>query len=436
VRKVLPLASLFLLLLTIHPLAQSWAAWIAFAPLLVFIWASPKPLRDTFIGLGIGLVYHAVALYWIFYYNGLIYFKVVPLCALPWAVFTGLVSLATARLTILNRFVSTLLQIFLPAFVWLLLMFPFQFSPIGALPLEAPFYQPLPLLQMTSFGGMALLVFLILSFNASLALLVGERRREAIFTTSLLGLLVSLGLAWGFQRLATPEWGNQVRVALVQTNLPVSGAWREENIKLILDKYESLAKDAAKSKPALIIFPQYNLFYDAYRDPDFFNRLASETGAYIILGTYTPGAGGQYDIALVFSPTDGLVGDYRATQGPPFRQIGQLFGTEFNLIETPAGKMGLLLCFEDALPSVARKWKRKGADFLVTLSNTGHFTRTSVPHYHLLQDQLRAIENGLEVIRVTPNGYSAVIDARGRLRAVSRLGQEEILVSTLQSNRG
>jgi apolipoprotein N-acyltransferase len=437
VRKSIPFLSLPLLLLTLHPVALVWAAWVAFVPLLFFIRSEPRPIRDSLIGFGIGLLYYAVFHYWVFYYEGAIFFKVVPLSALPWGIFAGLVSSFSRSLASRESLPANLAQIFLPPSLWVLLMLPFNFSPVGALPLEIPFYQPLPLLQLAALGGMPLLSFLILSMNSALALSLGKRRKEAAVTIALLSGLILSGTAWGFWRLSQPLSG-ETPVALIQTNLPISESWREEHIDLIREKYAAWAGEAARAKPALIIFPQYNLLYDAYREPEHFNRLARETGAFLLLGTYTPGeaelppeTAGQYNIALAFSPERGLAGEYRATEGPPFRRIGQLFGTELNPIETPAGRMGILLCFEDAIPSVSKAWVRKGADFLVVLSNTGHFTETIVPHYHLLQDQLRAIETGRPLVRVTPNGYSAVIDPQGRFRTLSRLGKEQILLSKI-----
>jgi apolipoprotein N-acyltransferase len=55
-------------------------------------------------------------------------------------------------------------------------------------------------------------------------------------------------------------------------------------------------------------------------------------------------------------------------------------------------------------------------DFLFTPSNDGWFGAWGPPQ-HLAQARLRAIEEGLPVLRSTTNGISAVIDANGAVRA-------------------
>ena len=53
-------------------------------------------------------------------------------------------------------------------------------------------------------------------------------------------------------------------------------------------------------------------------------------------------------------------------------------------------------------------------DFLFNPSNDAWFGRWGPPQ-HLAQARLRAAEEGIPVIRSTPNGISALIDARGRI---------------------
>jgi len=56
-----------------------------------------------------------------------------------------------------------------------------------------------------------------------------------------------------------------------------------------------------------------------------------------------------------------------------------------------------------------------------------------LPEYHLYQDQLRAIETGLFVIRVSANGYSAIIDPRGRIIKRTELAKQQIFYDELHS---
>lgn len=77
------------------------------------------------------------------------------------------------------------------------------------------------------------------------------------------------------------------------------------------------------------------------------------------------------------------------------------------------GKVGLQLCYEIIFSGeVVDRGNRP--DFLFNPSNDAWFGAWGPPQ-HLAQARLRALEEGLPVLRATPTGISAVIDSDGRL---------------------
>ena len=77
------------------------------------------------------------------------------------------------------------------------------------------------------------------------------------------------------------------------------------------------------------------------------------------------------------------------------------------------GKVGFQLCYEIIFSGeVVDRSDRP--DFIFNPSNDAWFGRWGPPQ-HLAQARLRAAEEGIPVIRSTPTGISAVIDARGRV---------------------
>ncbi len=77
------------------------------------------------------------------------------------------------------------------------------------------------------------------------------------------------------------------------------------------------------------------------------------------------------------------------------------------------GKAGLQICYEIIFSGeVVDRAHRP--DFIFNPSNDAWFGAWGPPQ-HLAQARLRAIEEGLPVIRATPTGISAVIDANGRI---------------------
>ncbi|OYU02664.1 MAG: apolipoprotein N-acyltransferase [Sphingomonadaceae bacterium PASS1] len=76
-------------------------------------------------------------------------------------------------------------------------------------------------------------------------------------------------------------------------------------------------------------------------------------------------------------------------------------------------KIGIQICYEVIFSGQVTDRKNR-PDFIFNPSNDAWFG-TIGPPQHLAQARLRAIEEGLPVVRATPTGISAVIDANGRI---------------------
>jgi apolipoprotein N-acyltransferase len=87
-----------------------------------------------------------------------------------------------------------------------------------------------------------------------------------------------------------------------------------------------------------------------------------------------------------------------------------------------------LICYESLFPGLARDGAATGgrARWIVNVSDDAWFGRTYGPLQHLNLASYRAIEAGLPIVRATPTGISAVIDAYGRAAPAARLGQDEL----------
>jgi apolipoprotein N-acyltransferase len=89
------------------------------------------------------------------------------------------------------------------------------------------------------------------------------------------------------------------------------------------------------------------------------------------------------------------------------------------------GRAGIQICYEIVFSGDVVD-RRDRPDYIFNPSNDGWFGRWGPPQ-HLAQARLRAIEEGLPVLRSTTTGISAVIDADGVVRGAIGIGQAAAL---------
>ena len=112
-------------------------------------------------------------------------------------------------------------------------------------------------------------------------------------------------------------------------------------------------------------------------------------------------------------------------------QGGFIPGTRRRAIEVPRAPRFLpLICYEIIFPGEAvPRGERPG--WLVNLTNDGWFGISTGPYQHLQQARVRAIEEGLPLVRAANTGVSAVVDPVGRIINSLPLGTEGVLDSPL-----
>jgi len=97
--------------------------------------------------------------------------------------------------------------------------------------------------------------------------------------------------------------------------------------------------------------------------------------------------------------------------------------------------VGGLICYEVLFPgAVIDDGNRPQA--LINVTNDGWFGDTSGPRQHFYQTRVRAVEEGLPIVRAANNGISAVIDPLGRLRGLAGLNQKAVVDAPLPEALG
>jgi apolipoprotein N-acyltransferase len=333
------------------------------------------------------------------------------------------------------------------------------------LPLAASQWQRPLVLQSASVAGAWGVSFLLVFFSLGVAAYAhriffegakGLRKRSPEFMMALLLLVFSsfpfLGELMNAQRVKL------VRVALVQPYIPQDKKWDGAFARTVLDILEKVTLAANdRGAPDLILWPEAVTPWALYRDAnvkEWLEHIAKKTGKPLLLGSVAaeiPGLDPEvwHNGAFVVDPVKGLSPDayYKRKLVPfgeyiPLRPIfGWLekvapIGGDFTPGESaapllvPAGvnrvPVGVLICYEDIFPGLARDSVRSGAEVLAVLTNNAWFGEGGAAYQHAAHSVLRAVETRRPVVRVGNGGWSGWIDEFGTIRATVRNDEDSV----------
>jgi apolipoprotein N-acyltransferase len=85
-----------------------------------------------------------------------------------------------------------------------------------------------------------------------------------------------------------------------------------------------------------------------------------------------------------------------------------------------------LICYESIFPYEVRV-SNKSTDVIINITNDAWYGNSSGPYQHFEISRMRAIENGLPLLRTANNGITAFIDPLGRVLAKTKLNDITIL---------
>lgn len=424
--------------------------WTLFLGLPVVVWlvdAAPGPLGAALIGWATGFGYFVSGLYWIGFaflvdadqFAWMIPFAVTLLpafLALFWAVGFALARriwpvgrpwrvLALAAGVALAEYarghVLTGFPWGLPGYVWV----------------------NTPAMQTAAWVGPFGVTFLTLALVPFVPLACAERRLLAG-----LAALVAAAALWfsGEMRLhiEVPEASTGPVLRLVQPNAQQELKWLPDQTPRFyanLLASTAAAPDPALGSPAAVIWPETSVaFLPAYKPERRAEIAAAANGAVVLMGTLharlRDGEEQWFNAILPILP-DASTGPrydkhhlvpfgeylpYPSILGPlGFRKLVRQGGftpgsgpTVIKIADLPP--FSAVICYEMIFPDeVVPDGQRP--DWILQVTNDAWFGSFGGPQQHLAQARIRAIEQGLPVVRVANTGVSAVIDPLGRLTA-------------------
>jgi apolipoprotein N-acyltransferase len=315
----------------------------------------------------------------------------------------------------------------------------FAWNPLGAGWLQLPGVAQLAAL----IGANGLSALAVLAGGSLAALLAGRGEAGRLGLVLLFPLLLVLGLL--VPRVQAPlAAGPGTRLLLVQPGTRIEDKHADGGLQRSLERVvlQTRAALAGQPAPAAVIWPEATVEFPLEETPGL--------GAVLTDG-FAPGTllltGG---VAVERDSSGALTGarnslyalDHRGTILARYDKAHLVPGGEYlplRMIAEPLGLARLVpgtldflagtgpvtwnlpglppmapnICYEIIFPGAIVDRAARPA-FILTVSNDAWFGRSGPPQHHA-QARLRAIEEGLPVVRVTPTGISGVIDARGGL---------------------
>lgn len=334
---------------------------------------------------------------------------------------------------------------------WFLTGFPW-------LPLAASQWERPTILQIAAYTGSVGVSFVLVAANIGFAAYAhrllregatGFNKRSQEFFLALFLLMACMCVhfqdAFARARFQEPLG----RVAFVQPYIPQDVKWDPAKAKDIVATLRDTTREAAATKPDLILWPEASTPWAVRGDPSvqrFVETLSREAETTLMLGSIAiekPGTPEAYwfNSAFVVTPDGGLQEQYYSKRQlvafgeyVPLRPVlGWLrkfvpIGDDFTRGEEASpltvrlrGRsvgIGPLICYEDIYGSLARESVLSGANVLAVLTNNGWFGEGGAAYQHASHAVLRAVEMRKPVLRCGNGGWSGWIDEFGLVRAV------------------
>ncbi len=455
-----------LLAATLAPVHAIFLLPFCLSILLVLEQNSPNKKQSFFIGWWFGFGYFVAGLYWIgvaFTIDAGAHAALIPIPTLILpaclAIFTGL---STLSLHLLK--VHGLAKIFVFAAVWTLLEYirGILFTGFPWNLLGYAWGDVLAVLQWTAFIGIYGLT-LISVFIASMPALLAEkglsiRQKNYLILADCLLLIVIVAV--GVFRLQEEPTGNiaNSELRIVQPNNNQADKWKSETRFTHVQRLESFSK-SKEGNYKYLIWPETAVPFFITTDErisGYLQRLVPKGGALITGAPRKDPNARKYWNSVQALLDDGSIGGiYDKRHLLPYGEYLPLRGflkssglsklipaldnmSDFSFPEPDASDVmtlpnlpafRTLICYEVTFP-----WEVNSGgefDWILNVTNDAWFGHTSGPYQHFVISKIRAIEQGVSLIRSANKGVSAVIDGYGRVLHEMKPTQSGIIDSQI-----
>lgn len=297
--------------------------------------------------------------------------------------------------------------------------------------------------------GLSALTILIAMFPCY-GLFAPQKRHAIIGFTSSLALIAAL-ITYGQYRTAKLDdnTNSDISIRIVQPSIPQNLKWDFAELEKNFADYIELSQADGFEQKKIVIWGETASTFPVSMDRAHFYQMlpAVPQNGYLITGSIdymldNDDSWLPINAGLIFKHGSGIIDTYAKSHLVPFgeyipfrhflpkslRPITKVI-SDFQAGEgvktfAPEGlpPFGMLICYEIIFPhEVADNLNRP--KWLINLTNDGWYGKTTGPYQHLASAQLRAVEEGLTIVRAANSGVSAIISRTGKILHTLELHQ-------------
>jgi apolipoprotein N-acyltransferase len=447
------------------------AVWICFLPLFWAVQGQPAG-RAFRIGFICGIAHFVTLLSWLNY--TLVYYGHIPAPA-GWGIVLLLVCYLSLFIAVFAWWASRCLCLSLAwrfsiPVVWVALEFA-RSTLLSGFPWELlgnSLYRHLGIIQIADWFGVYGISFVVVLVNVAVYELMTlvmqhptQTQRRDSFALMLTAVVVVVHVMaygqWKIQSIQEEiDDAPAIDAMVVQGNIDQSIKWDPAHQQSTLEKYlrlsqQGLAESPSASRPDLVVWPETAAPFYMGRNIGMTLLLKDgirKNGAWFLVGSpYVEsenGANAYYNSAFLFDPEGMVQGRYDKAHLVPFGEyvpfqkwmpfIGKLVeevgdfreGVPGRTLAWEGHRLGVLICYEQIFPDLARLASRNGADVLISMTNDAWYGNTAAPYQHFSMAVFRAIENRRSIIRAANTGISGFIDPIGRMTHTTALFEDAV----------
>ena len=270
----------------------------------------------------------------------------------------------------------------------------------------------------------------------------------------------NLGRRAGAPRAGGPNLApTEINLRLVQANIDQSRKWEDGAREAALARHVVLSHEPGFGEADIVIWPEAaaTFLLDESRTlMDFVSR-AAPPGGHVITGAprRTRSAGrtiAYWNSLHALSPAGAIIASYDKHHLVPFgeymplRVIVNLRVLTFGAVDSSSGPgprtlrlpgvppFSPLICYEAIFPGEVvadGATPNERPQWLLNATNDAWFGHTAGPYQHFQAARLRAVEEGMPLVRAANTGISAVVDSYGRVVGELGLGEAGVLDAPL-----